>query len=105
MTHRIFCHITSNWCGRPLISRQVAVNLVGDTTTESVDLSAWESDLSERHQRLTWGEQCYDTSQRLLNFHAFHDCSHGGCPPERLADGGSEAVKPGSNILRMTQMP
>jgi len=32
--HRMFCHITENWRGRPLISRAVIVNLIGNTTTE-----------------------------------------------------------------------
>jgi len=32
--HRMFCHITANWRGRPLISRQVVVNLIGSTTTQ-----------------------------------------------------------------------
>jgi Rhodopirellula transposase DDE domain len=27
--HRMFCHITNNWRGRPLISRSVIVNLIG----------------------------------------------------------------------------
>jgi hypothetical protein len=31
--HRMFCHITKNWRGRPLTSRAVAVNLIGSTTT------------------------------------------------------------------------
>jgi hypothetical protein len=31
--HRMFCHITVHWRGRPLISRQVVVNLIGSTTT------------------------------------------------------------------------
>jgi len=31
--HRMFCHITNNWRGRPLVSREVVVNLIGDTTT------------------------------------------------------------------------
>ena len=31
--HRLFCHITNNWRGRPLVSRQVVVNLIGQTTT------------------------------------------------------------------------
>jgi len=31
--HRMFCHITQNWRGRPLISREVIVNLIGNTTT------------------------------------------------------------------------
>ena len=31
--HRMFCHITQNWRGRPLLSRKVVVNLIGNTTT------------------------------------------------------------------------
>jgi hypothetical protein len=33
--HRMFCHITQNWRGRPLLSRAVVVNLIGNTTTEA----------------------------------------------------------------------
>lgn len=33
--HRMFCHITQNWRGRPLLSREVVVNLIGNTTTEN----------------------------------------------------------------------
>jgi hypothetical protein len=32
--HRLFSHITMNWRGRPLVSYQVVVNLIGATTTE-----------------------------------------------------------------------
>jgi hypothetical protein len=32
--HRMFCHITENWRGRPLISHEVVVNLIANTTTE-----------------------------------------------------------------------
>jgi Rhodopirellula transposase DDE domain len=31
--HRLFCHITQNWRGKPLISRQVVVELIAATTT------------------------------------------------------------------------
>jgi transposase len=31
--HRMFCHSTENWRGRPLVSREVVVNLIGHTTT------------------------------------------------------------------------
>jgi hypothetical protein len=31
--HRMFCHITENWRGRPLVSREVVVNLIGSTKT------------------------------------------------------------------------
>lgn len=31
--HRLFCHITTNWRGRPLTSLETVVNLIGNTTT------------------------------------------------------------------------
>jgi hypothetical protein len=33
--HRMFCHITENWRGRPLVSQAVVVNLIGSTRTRS----------------------------------------------------------------------
>jgi hypothetical protein len=33
--HRLFCHITQNWRGRPLVSLEVIVNLIGNTTTRT----------------------------------------------------------------------
>ena len=33
--HRLFAQITQNWRGRPLLSREVVVNLIGSTTTKS----------------------------------------------------------------------
>ena len=31
--HRMFCHITKNWRGRPLLSRAIVVSLIGNTKT------------------------------------------------------------------------
>ncbi len=31
--HRLFCHITQNWRGRPLTSRRAVVELIAATTT------------------------------------------------------------------------
>ena len=31
--HRMFCHITQNWRGRPLVSHEVVVNLIANTAT------------------------------------------------------------------------
>ena len=31
----MFCHITANWRGRPLSSREVVVNLIANTTTQT----------------------------------------------------------------------
>ena len=33
--HRLFCHITQNWRGKPLESRMAVVELIGATTTKS----------------------------------------------------------------------
>jgi transposase len=33
--HRLFCHITNNWRGSPLLSRSIIVNLIGNTTTKT----------------------------------------------------------------------
>ena len=33
--HRLFCHITQNWRGRPLTSRSAVVELIAATTTKN----------------------------------------------------------------------
>ena len=33
--HRLFCHITQNWRGRPLASHEIMVKLIGSTTTRT----------------------------------------------------------------------
>jgi hypothetical protein len=33
--HRMFCHITQNWRGRPLTSRAIVVSLIGSTRTKA----------------------------------------------------------------------
>jgi hypothetical protein len=33
--HRMFCHITENWRGRPFMSHEVVVNVIGHTTTNT----------------------------------------------------------------------
>jgi hypothetical protein len=33
--HRLFCHITQNWRGRPLANRLAVVELIGATTTKT----------------------------------------------------------------------
>lgn len=32
--HRMFCHITQNWRGRPLVSHEVIINLIANTSTD-----------------------------------------------------------------------
>jgi hypothetical protein len=38
--HRLFCHITENWRGRPLVSHEVVVNLIDYTTTKGLRVQA-----------------------------------------------------------------
>jgi hypothetical protein len=33
--HRMFCHITQNWRGRPLVSHEVIINLIANTATRT----------------------------------------------------------------------
>jgi len=33
--HRLFCHVTRNWRGRPLETYEIVVNLIGSTTTQT----------------------------------------------------------------------
>ena len=33
--HRLFCYITQNWRGKPLVSHQAIVNLIASTTTST----------------------------------------------------------------------
>jgi len=33
--HRMFCHITQNWRGKPLFSHEVIINLIANTTTHA----------------------------------------------------------------------
>jgi hypothetical protein len=33
--HRMFCHITRNWRGQPLVSHEVVIELIGSTTTKA----------------------------------------------------------------------
>jgi hypothetical protein len=33
--HRMFCHITQNWRGRPLVSHDIVINLIANTTTKA----------------------------------------------------------------------
>ncbi|MGD0108749.1 MAG: hypothetical protein ABSC06_32640 [Rhodopila sp.] len=33
--HKLFCHITRTWRGKPLISRETVVDLIASTTTKT----------------------------------------------------------------------
>ena len=51
--HRLFCHITQNWRGRPLVDRMAVVELIAATTTKTglkVESALDTADLREGHQ-------------------------------------------------------
>jgi hypothetical protein len=57
--HRLFCFITNNWRGRPLISYQTIVNLIGSTTTKAglivkaaLDTAAYETGIKVTDREL-----------------------------------------------------
>jgi transposase len=63
--HRMFSHITENWRGRPLISREVVVNLIANAST-SAGLSIQAAlDLNE----YPTGIKISDEQMRSLNIH------------------------------------
>jgi len=57
--HRMFCHITANWRGRPLESLEVIVNLIAGTTTgkglnieAALDLGTYEKGIEVSDQEM-----------------------------------------------------
>jgi hypothetical protein len=57
--HRMFCHITKNWRGKPLLSHAVVVNLIGNTKTKAglhiqaeLDTNAYETGIEVSDQEL-----------------------------------------------------
>lgn len=63
--HRMFSYITENWRGRPLISRDVVVNLIANTTTEAgLNIQA-ELDINE----YPTGIKVTDSEMKSLNIH------------------------------------
>ena len=59
MAHRMCCHIAENWRGRPLVSREVVVDLIGHpTTTTGLTIPSALDETTprqgERSQRNKW---------------------------------------------------
>lgn len=53
--HKMFCHISRNWRGKPLISRQTIVNLIGSTTTnKGLEIKAiLDENIYEKGKKIT----------------------------------------------------
>ncbi len=46
--HRMFCHITQNWRGRPQISHEVIINLIANTRTQQGLTTTAQASLNAR---------------------------------------------------------
>lgn len=68
--HRLFCHITSNWRGKPLTNHQVVVSLIGSTTTSTGLVVHARLDQRQYHK----GRKISDKEMATLNIkpHRFH---------------------------------
>ena len=83
--HRMFCHITNNWRGRPLVSREVIVNLIGSTTTESglqirsqLDANSYEAGIKVSDEEL---------AKLAIERDQFHgEWNYRFCPREESSD-------------------
>jgi hypothetical protein len=68
--HRLFSHISMNWRGRPLVSHEVVVSLIGATTTRT------GLRVSTRLDRRTYPKSVCVTDEELANVallpHTFH---------------------------------
>ncbi len=82
--HRMFCHITQNWRGRPLSSLEVIVNLIANTTTSKglAIQAALDSSTYEKGIRVSDAEM----SQVNLKPAEFHgEWNYSICPRGRDA--------------------
>jgi hypothetical protein len=71
LEHRMFAYITQNWRGRPLVSHEVVVNLIGNTTTQT-----------GLHIRVALDPNRYETGKKITDevlaaVHIEHDRFHG----------------------------
>jgi Rhodopirellula transposase DDE domain len=73
--HRMFCHITRNWRGKPLLSRAVVVNLIGNTKTKAglqiqaeLDTNSYETGIKVSDEELAAVRIAKDTFHGEWNY-------------------------------------
>jgi len=73
--HRMFCHITKNWRGKPLLSRAVVVNLIGSTKTKAglhiqadLDTNSYETGIEVSDEELAAVRIVKDTFHGEWNY-------------------------------------
>ena len=70
--HRLFSHISMNWRGKPLISHEVIVDLIGATTTKSGLKVRAELDSAVYPTGIKISDEQMKALSPLLSKHAFH---------------------------------
>ena len=88
----MFCHITQNWRGRPLVSHEVIVNLIANMTTQTGLKIRAELDRGTYPS----GIQVTEAELQTLHLkpHAFHGDWNYALLPERERTGaGKEMIK------------
>jgi hypothetical protein len=68
--HRLFAHISMNWRGRPLVSHEVIVDLIGATTTQAGLRVQAELDAGQYPTKIKVSDE--EMASLLLTPHAFH---------------------------------
>jgi transposase len=81
--HRMFCHITQNWRGRPLMSHEVIVALIANTTTRAGLKIRAELDISQYPTGTKVSDQ--ELARVNLKRHAFHGEWNYTLLPQRLS--------------------
>ena len=90
--HRMFCHITQNWRGRPLVSHEVIVNLIANVTTQTGLKIRAELDRGTYPS----GIQVTEAELQTLHLkpHAFHgDWNYALLPERERTEAGKEMIK------------
>lgn len=68
--HRVFCHITRNWQGRPLETLEVVVESIGATTTETgLEIHAWLDEARYEKGRKVSDEQLAECNIKRNKYH------------------------------------
>ena len=68
--HRLFCHITRNWQGRPLETVEVVVESIGATTTETgLEVHAWLDEGTYEKGRVV---SDHDLAECVIKRNAYH---------------------------------
>jgi len=80
--HRLFCHITQTWRGKPLVSRETVVELIASTTTKTGLVVRCELDTRDYPKGIKVSDEEMDTLN--IEGDAFHPEWNYTISPEQL---------------------